>query len=925
MSEWESRLWLINDVLDEADQKPDTNQAMKNWLSKLRDLAYDVEDILDECQTEALKRKLKGAKSQASTSTVQPSAALPNGPKLQGIGARWEDIMKERSDLGLDINVTRRSNKANPRVQTTSLVKEPKSVSGEICYHLDAKKSSGATSYAKVRHLSLIFHRYGTSQRFEAVYEMESLRTLLAIRSSSFGGLTYLSNKQLSIERMSNLKGMAVDNFPSLETLYIGDMLEWEQWYWSNGLNEDPGGKFPKLVELTLRNCDKLIGKLPGCLPFLKKLHISGCRQLTNLPEMLPSLCELTVKDCDEVIFRMKPNFSSLTTLEISGISGLVGLHEPFVEALVALEDLEIERCRELKYLWQDGVDLSKLANLKSLKIFECEQLVSLVKGAKGIFPYTLKSFQMGGCHSMESLPDGMMTVMSSNNSNQCLLEELVIQDCPSLKSLPRGKLPTTLKKLEVEGCKELESEYRFLEGIMRCDAHLEYLRVSKFSITSFPTGKFPTPLNTLKFDGCRRIQSLPSLLNLSHLTKLIIRCCDEFESFSDQELPNLTSLAIMYCWKLRSLPNHMDSLRELWILSCPNLVSFPETGLPPKLTLLYVMSCKNLRQPISEWRLHTLTSLKQLTISNTTDEDCFPDDDGLLLPTSLTLLHIKDQKKLKSISSSIQHLTSLEELWFINCPELHVLPKEGFAAALGHLWILDCPLLGERCLKEEGDYWPIIAHIPGVDVYHTHPQSHANQVDLHQRSMAVGTHLLCYELRRHCVFTISKEQKLALIVRKSEFSSVGAYEVIVTFEMQWQRSEELPKALSKFSINPNSIPYCSSPEGSHPNFLLKYFEFWFGSCGVCAHITQLNLDFKPSVTGLSFSSTEKTIVAAFSEFGKVIEAKIVMDKARNRPKGYGYVTFSKKDDAVKACEGMNGKVIALLLMAPFSKLSNQE
>ncbi|CAK7329160.1 unnamed protein product [Dovyalis caffra] len=124
MSEWESRLLQIRSMLDDEEQKQLTNQAMEIWFDKLRDLACDVEDIVDEFETEVLTSKLKSAESQASTSTVQPSAAMPNGPKLQGIAARWEDIVKERSDL--DINVIRRSNKANPRVQTTSLVKEPK-------------------------------------------------------------------------------------------------------------------------------------------------------------------------------------------------------------------------------------------------------------------------------------------------------------------------------------------------------------------------------------------------------------------------------------------------------------------------------------------------------------------------------------------------------------------------------------------------------------------------------------------------------------------------------------------------------------------------------------------------------------------------------------------------------------------------------
>jgi hypothetical protein len=44
---------------------------VKLWLDDLRDLAYDVEDILDEFATEALQHKLKGGDDdQASTSKV---------------------------------------------------------------------------------------------------------------------------------------------------------------------------------------------------------------------------------------------------------------------------------------------------------------------------------------------------------------------------------------------------------------------------------------------------------------------------------------------------------------------------------------------------------------------------------------------------------------------------------------------------------------------------------------------------------------------------------------------------------------------------------------------------------------------------------------------------------------------------------------
>jgi ElaB/YqjD/DUF883 family membrane-anchored ribosome-binding protein len=46
-------------VLDDADEKQHTNRAVKQWVDDLRDLAYDVEDVLDEFATEALLRKLR--------------------------------------------------------------------------------------------------------------------------------------------------------------------------------------------------------------------------------------------------------------------------------------------------------------------------------------------------------------------------------------------------------------------------------------------------------------------------------------------------------------------------------------------------------------------------------------------------------------------------------------------------------------------------------------------------------------------------------------------------------------------------------------------------------------------------------------------------------------------------------------------------
>lgn len=580
--------------------------------------------------------------------------------------------------------------------------------------------------------------------------------------------------RHLSIKGMDEVKEVAAEDFPSLETLIIEDMLGWEQWSWPNGINEDVG-KFPKLRELTLGNCPVLIGKLPSYLLSLQKLEVYNCPRVTCLPEMLPCLRELNVGECQEEIFRSVPVLTSLRCLKIRRISGLVSFHEAFLQALVELQDLKMEDCNELECLWQDGSNLDKLTNLKHLRIYYCEQLVSLIKGEEGFLPCNLEVLQVIGCHNLEKLPnglhslkslreleickcpklvsfseraglpdtlkrleinecvlleylpEGLMTMTDENNSNQSLLEELWILECPSLKSFPRGKVPTTLKSLYIWGCLNIKS---IPKGIMSndtkgmCFSHLEDLSVDSLSLTSFPDGEFPTSLKTLHIFNYNAKQ-FPSLSSLSNLTYLNISNCPELESFPERglHLQNLASFTIWDCDKLRSLPSHMDKLtflQDLSIQNCHCLTSLSESGLPPNLISLTMRNCKNLTQPLSGWRLRSLSSLKHLEfggISPCTDVDFFPDDDGLFLPSSLTSLWITNHKNMKSISRGIHKLTSIEELRIGSCPKLQFLPDERFPATLGRLLIRSCPLLEQQCSKEKGDYWPIIAPIPYVEI----------------------------------------------------------------------------------------------------------------------------------------------------------------------------------------------------------------
>ncbi|RVW71208.1 putative disease resistance protein RGA3 [Vitis vinifera] len=171
---------------------------------------------------------------------------------------------------------------------------------------------------------------------------------------TSLPSLRQLSSlKELCIEGMSEIKtigaefygkvSLSVKPFLSLVSLIFGDMTEWEEWCFSNVVEEVE--LFSHLQELTLRNCPKLIKKLPDCLPSLLKLNIFKCPKLADPLERFPCLGHLHLTEM------------------------------PF---LAALENLVIRDCDELTSLWENGLGAESLCHLQHLKIQGCPALVSL-------------------------------------------------------------------------------------------------------------------------------------------------------------------------------------------------------------------------------------------------------------------------------------------------------------------------------------------------------------------------------------------------------------------------------------------------------------------------------------------------------------------------------------------------------------------
>ncbi|KAJ9685409.1 hypothetical protein PVL29_017444 [Vitis rotundifolia] len=137
LKRWKNILIKIYVVLNDAEEKQMTNPLVKIWLDELRDLAYDVEDILDDFATEALRSSLIMAQPQQGTSKVRamlssliPSASTSNSSmrsKIEEITARLQDISAQKNDLDLREITGGWSDRKRKRAQilpTTSLVVE---------------------------------------------------------------------------------------------------------------------------------------------------------------------------------------------------------------------------------------------------------------------------------------------------------------------------------------------------------------------------------------------------------------------------------------------------------------------------------------------------------------------------------------------------------------------------------------------------------------------------------------------------------------------------------------------------------------------------------------------------------------------------------------------------------------------------------
>ena len=68
------------------------------------------------------------------------------------------------------------------------------------------------------------------------------------------------------------------------------------------------------------------------------------------------------------------------------------------------------------------------------------------------------------------------------------------------------------------------------------------------------------------------------------------------------------------------------------------------------------------------------------------------------------------------------------------------------------------------------------------------------------------------------------------------------------------------------------------------------------------------DVEYRCFVGGLAWATDDRSLEAAFSPYGEILDPKIINDRETGRSRGFGFVTFSSEQSMRDAIEGMNGK-----------------
>ncbi|KAH7514910.1 hypothetical protein FEM48_Zijuj11G0140300 [Ziziphus jujuba var. spinosa] len=463
LEKWSSTLRMIQAVLSDAEAKQLTSEAVKLWLADLRDLAYDVEDVLDKFYTKQIQNLLQGNSWKFTHIFMRKINS-----EINEITKRFDDISSREIKLGL--NKIERSVPEWKRLPSSSLPDSPVVVGRdedkkkivELLLSDNQNKENfdvvglvgmpgvGKTTLARLAFKDDAMKYFdikvwvSVSDDFDYVRLTKAILNSIDSESKSFDEFSQIQN-HLSKDLAGKKFLIVMDDVwnkkifkkvrhsayisADLEGIHrLEDMENWKDWFPDE--TNDGIDRFLQLKKLVVKRCPMLKGKLPKNLPSLKDLEVWGCEQLTVSIPSNQMLCSLIIRYCAEVVCENHAHLKSLKSINVSGI-------------------------RKFRELYLNG----KATDMVSFPPEDEKEKQHEKDGRKGMMmmmmmlPKTLITLSISGFENLEKLSAGLQCLTS--------LQHLCISDCKKLKSLPKGGLPLSLLKLLIQDCQLLQKKCR--------------------------------------------------------------------------------------------------------------------------------------------------------------------------------------------------------------------------------------------------------------------------------------------------------------------------------------------------------------------------------------------------------------------------------------------------------------------------------
>ena len=318
----------------------------------------------------------------------------------------------------------------------------------------------------------------------------------------SLDGLDAPLLEKLHLKRAGLLEIKALSNSPLIKTVDLT-----QNGYLSSleGLRNSAA----TLETLNLRECESLesISHI-GDLRCLKELYLYGCLSLKSIEALgkVKTLNKITLQNCralsslkgiENLSLEIQNQFGQGGSINLSGCSSLSTL-KYFPTNSVNVESIDVSYMKSLKsleYLPQLSAVKSFSAYGSGLEDISALQNLPNLQSASFINCSDLKNVEsLGEQSNLKNVTLSSTGVEKLPQQWQASLEELDVSQSSSLSDL--GRLPASLKKMKVEGCKVLNS----LKGIEAC-----------------------VSLNSLNAQQCDQLTSLDGLQHCKQLELLSV------------------------------------------------------------------------------------------------------------------------------------------------------------------------------------------------------------------------------------------------------------------------------------------------------------------------------------------------------------------------------------------------------------------